>query len=329
MFNKLRNRLILINLGITTFIIVTVFATIYLVSTKTAENRPPAIQNYAMEYFNSDNDNTDNAVGSDDSNTKSIPDDLEKVILFSVREEKKNAANNLLVTLISSGLAIEIAVALVSYFLAEEAIKPVKEAYEAQKVFIANASHEIKTPLASISANLEAADIKDNKWIANVELETAKLTNLNNELLSLARTDLVATTETVETNLKELTLKVLDGFEPRLKDKCLTKRVETASEVKINAADFEQILSILMDNAIKYSDKNITVKLTNHNLEVVNDGKTIEAEKLPHIFDRFYQADKTAEGVGLGLSIAKAVAEKNHWKLTAKSNKKTGFTLSF
>ena len=325
MFNKLRNHLILINLGITTFIIVTVFATIYLVSTKTAENRPPSFQNYSVEHTSDDSDNNNSYSAGENA----IPDDLEKVILFSVREEKKNAASNLLVTLVCSGLAIEIAVALVSYFLAEEAIKPVKDAYEAQKIFIANASHEIKTPLASITANLEAADIKDNKWISNVELEAAKLTNLNNELLSLARTDLVAATEAKEVNLKELTLKVLDGFEPRLKDKRLAKQVETASEVKINAADFEQILSILMDNAIKYSDKNITVKLTNHSLEVINDGKTIEPEKLPHIFDRFYQIDKTAEGVGLGLSIAKAVAEKNHWKLTVKSNKKTGFTLNF
>jgi len=325
MFRKLRNRLILINLGITTFVIVTVFTTIYLISTKTAENRPLNIQEYSTEY----NQRPENANNSAESGNEQNLDEVREMVLFSVREEKKNAANNLLITLICCGVAIEIAVALVSCLLAEEAIKPVKEAYESQKVFIANASHEIKTPLAAISANLEAADIHGNKWISNVELETAKLTKLNNELLNLARTDLVTNTKSEEVDLKELTLKILDSFEPRLNGKTLNKQISLDKKVKINREDFEQILTILMDNAIKYSEKNISVELHDHTLVVSNDGKTIGAEKLPHIFDRFYQADKTREGVGLGLAIAKAVAERNHWKLGAKSNRKTTFTLNF
>ena len=317
MFKKLRNRLILINFGITTFIVAIIFTTIYVVSIKMAENRPLNFQDFALEFDGRDAD------------SNGVPDEVEKVIQFSVREEKKNAANNLLITLISSGVVIEIAVVLISYFLAEEAIKPVKEAYEAQKVFIANASHEIKTPLAAISANLEAADIHNNKWISNVEMETEKLTKLNNDLLSLARTDLVSATNRSEVNLRELALKTLDRMEPRMKGKVITKQIAETGKVKISQEDFEQILTILMDNAIKYSDKNISVKLTQHGLEVVNDGQTIAPEKLPHVFDRFYQGDKSAEGVGLGLAIAKAVAERNHWKLAAKSGKKTRFILTF
>ena len=321
MFRKLRNRLILINLGITTFIIVTVFTTIYLISTKAAENRPLNLPDFSVLYPPN--------LESQSSEDRSAQEDFEKAVILSVREEKQNAAMSLLVTLICSGIAIEIAVALISCFLAEEAIKPVKEAYESQKIFIANASHEIKTPLASISANLEAADIHDNKWIKNVEFETAKLTTLNNELLALARTDLVTKTNLSEVNLKEQTLRVLDGFEPRLMDKCLTKQIEEAGKTKICVEDYEQILSILIDNAIKYSDKNILVKLSGHTLEVTNDGVTIDPQKLAHVFDRFYQTDKTKDGVGLGLSIAKSVADRNHWKLTAKSGKKTTFILSF
>ena len=126
-----------------------------------------------------------------------------------------------------------------------------REAYEAQKVFIANASHEIKTPLAAISANLEAADIKGNKWISNVEIETAKLTNLNNELLKLARTDLMESGATEEVELVALTNRVLDRFEPRLGGKKLVRKINLSGKVKINISDFEQILSILMDNAVK------------------------------------------------------------------------------
>ncbi|MBQ3441522.1 HAMP domain-containing histidine kinase [Candidatus Saccharibacteria bacterium] len=314
MFKKLRNKLILINLGITTLVIVVAFTMIYVIFTKTAENRPlkmpdmPANSEIILEE---------------------IPDDWETIISFNVRQEKESAAQNLLITLISSGLAIEIVVALISYFMAEEAIKPVREAYEAQKVFIANASHEIKTPLAAISANLEAADIKGNKWISNVEIETAKLTNLNNELLKLARTDLMESGATEEVELVALTNRVLDRFEPRLGGKKLVRKINLSGKVKINISDFEQILSILMDNAVKYSDKKIVVELDEHNLKVSNDGAKIPADQIAHVFDRFYQVDKSAEGVGLGLSIAKSMADKNHYKLSVKSDKLTTFLLVF
>lgn len=290
---------------------------IYVISTRSAENRP-------LEITPQDSIEIDENLEQDENS-----DDWHKIIIFSVRQEKQSAAKQLLITLIISGVAIEVMVFIVSLFMADEAIKPIKDAYESQKVFIANASHEIKTPLAAISANLEAADIQNNKWIKNVELETAKLTAINGQLLTLARTDLVTNTEAKPTDLKTLVLKNLDSFEPRLGGKKLTRQISLNKKVKVNATDFEQVLGILLDNAIKYSDKTIIVKLTEHTLTVENDGAKIPAEKLPHIFDRFYQGDKSAEGVGLGLAIAKAVSERNHWKLTCRSNKKTSFTLNF
>ena len=92
----------------------------------------------------------------------------------------------------------------------------------------------------------------------------------------------------------------------------------------------KQILNILLDNAIKYSDKKINIEVNAHEITVKNDGTTIEKEKLAHLFERFYQVDKTKNGVGLGLAIANEVAEKNGWKLVADSDKKsTSFTLKF
>lgn len=317
MFRRLRNKLILINLGITTLVIVVVFTTIYVISTKTAENRPLKFPEMPINLENTG------------ETPEEIPDDWQNLIMLNVKQEKESAAQNLLVTLISSGLAIEIVVALISYFMAEEAIKPVKEAYEAQKVFIANASHEIKTPLAAISANLEAADIEGNKWISNVEIETAKLTNLNNELLKLARTDLMKAGAEEEVELGTLVNRILDRFEPRLKSKKLVRKINLDRKAKVNLADFEQILSILMDNAVKYSDKKIVVELDEHSLRISNDGAKIPADKITHVFDRFYQVNKSTEGVGLGLSIAKSLADKNHYKLSAKSDKLTTFLLVF
>lgn len=308
MFKSLRNKLIWINLGITTAVIIISFTFIYLFATHSAQNRPPIEPTY-VELENGDFENT---------------------IKISLNHEREAAARDLLIILIVAGISIEIIVALVSYFLAEESIKPIREAYESQKIFIANASHEIKTPLAAISANLEAADIKNNKWIKNIEKETAKLTNLNNELLTLARTDLQnSNIAKEEINIKTYINTLLESYESRLTNINLKTRTKSI-KVKINATDFAQIFNILLDNAIKYCDKSIEISANEHELTILNDGVTIKQDDLSHIFDRFYQVDKSSDGVGLGLSIAKATADKNHWQLKAESkNHTTKFIILF
>jgi len=308
MFRKLRNKLILINLGITTAVVVVAFTAVYLFSTHSASQRPPIPEN-EINFFT---------------------DDIENIVRISLNNEKQLAARDLLMLLTMSGLAIELAVALVSYFLAEMAIKPVREAYDSQKVFIANASHEIKTPLAAISANLEAADIQGNKWISNVEKEVIKLSTLNNELLSLARSDLVVESGIREVDLNEIVEGLLDSFESRMRRIKLTVNNGVHGKTKIAAEDFTQIFNILMDNAIKYCNEKINVKITNHELMIGNDGTIITEQEKKHIFDRFYQVDKSAEGVGLGLSIAKSLAERRGWSLSAGTNNgMTEFILKF
>ncbi len=307
MFGKLRNKLILTNLGITSVIILLVFTVIYLASTHSADRRP-LIQENSLGYTN----------------------EMEDFVEIMVRKERDVAARELLVILILSGVSIEILVAIVSYYLAEKAIEPVREAYEAQKFFIANASHEIKTPLAAIAANLEAADIKGNKWINNVEKETTKLAKLNGELLNMARIDLATEATVEETNLEKLTKKTLESMTPRIAQKHFTEDINAYGKIKINKADYIQILEILMDNAIKYADKCINITLNNDALIIENDGKTIAKKDLAHIFDRFYQVDKSADGVGLGLAIAKGLAERNGWTILASSeNNTTKFVVKF
>ena len=310
MFRNLRNKLIFINLGITSLVVVIVFTVIYISSTRIADNRPPMPSDNRLEF--------------------EFSQDVEDFVEKSIAAERQTAARDLLITLIISGVAIEIMVAFISYFLAEEAIKPVREAYEAQKVFIANASHEIKTPLAAIAANLEAADIKNNRWISNVEKETARLTALNGELLTLARTDLINTVNLEEVDLGAVLNREVKTFEPRLNGIDFEKNIATSEKIKINVADLVQIFNILLDNAIKYSDKKISVNLAGRELVVKNDGTVISEKDLTHIFDRFYQADKSAEGVGLGLSIAKTLADRNNWKISVKSSdSETEFVVKF
>ena len=308
MFKKLRNKLMWINVGITTVVLLAVFSTIYIIYTQSANKRPPV------------------PVG----NMTIYSDDVNNFIEITMQNEKQTAARELLIMLIVSGVVIEVAVAVVSYFLAEEAIKPVKDAYEKQKVFIANASHEIKTPLAAIAANLEAAEIRDNHFIDNVVMETEKLARLNGELLTLARTDLSNEVKLEEVDLKRRVEREVEILKPRMAGKEFDVRMDVGDKVKINIADYLQILRILMDNAVKYSDKKITLTVGEHEMMVENDGAVINKKDLPHVFERFYQADKSAEGVGLGLSITKSLAERNSWSLVAESNsKRTSFILKY
>ncbi len=308
MFGKLRNRLILINLSITTLILILTFTFVYISSVNSADRRPPIFEN-DYEMFDID---------------------MEHMVIRSVESERRAAAQNLLINLLLAGVIIEVVVVLASYLLAETAIRPVRDAYDSQKIFIANASHEIKTPLAAISANLEAADIHNNKWISNAEKEVAKLTSLNNELLALARTDLIDDAKEDEVELDELIKENLKVFEPRLNKIHLTKKFSTRGKVKLASMDYIQIFNILMDNAVKYCDKEIKLFVDNHKLIIENDGAKISQKNLPHIFERFYQADKSTDGVGLGLSIAKTTADRNKWTLSAESDKKmTRFILTF
>ena len=245
-----------------------------------------------------------------------------------LRNEREAALKSLLISLIIIGIAVEGIVAILSSFLADAAIKPVQQAYNSQRNFIANASHEIKTPLAAISANLEAADIKDNRWIKNVYKEVDSLTALNQQLLLLAKAEQIPVDATTA-NSSGILSTALDSFAPQFKQKSIMPKVNIQSSQLVAKTDFHQIATILIDNALKYSRKNIEIQLSASQFSITNDGATISAQELPHIFERFYQTDKTSSGIGLGLAIAKTLADRNNWQLTAQSSETTTFQLTF
>lgn len=307
MFKKLKLKFILTNIITSTAIIVVAFSSIYLVA-KNTEARPKGPR----------------------------PPEFDQVIEERLSEQRTASLNSLLYSLIITGIAMELIITVFSIYLAEQAIKPVREAYSAQKAFITNASHEIKTPLAVIQANLEASEIKDNKWIDIALKKTDDLTKFTNQLLLLARTDRpdIKITKT-EFNLNQLISDNLAALEPRTKAHNLSIKFERANKpltLKTNRQALEQILNIYLDNAIKYGKKNIIIETAKSSISVMSDGDLISEEKLPHLFERFYQSDKTSEGVGLGLSIAKSIANKNKWKVEAKIDQKRNlnvFTLQF
>lgn len=309
MFSKLRNKFILTNVITSAIIITMSFSSIYIGTMIAYNNRKP--HDVPAEF-----------------------DETQEMQNAFRRELDKMHAEQLArlaFVLIMVGVITEIFVFIASYYYAEKEIEPVKNAYIKQREFIANASHELKTPIAAARANFEALGTDEQPWTDNVDMELERASRLVNDLLTLARTggrNVEAAKKDVD--LVKIVRKRTQLIEARLGDKKLELDLPEELKTKIADADFTQVIDILLDNAAKYSKSKIVVKLTTNNISVENDGKTISAEKLPHVFERFYQTDKTAEGSGLGLAIAKAVCDQNHWKITAESGKRnTKFTLSF
>lgn len=308
MFRRLRNKFILTNMIITSIILAIAFGSIFAVTVVSNNNRPPEMPN-----------------------RMGISNEWRDAMREEIEKDRARRVERLGVTLIMVAIITELLVFAASYYYAEKSIKPVKDAYEKQREFIANASHELKTPIAAARANFEALDTSEQPWTDNVDSELDRAAKLVNDLLILARTDgRTVVLEKKDVDLSKVVQKHTQLIEARLGEKKLKVDAPKSTSVRIVRVDFEQILDILLDNAIKYSKSKIEVELTDKMLRVTNDGKTISADKLNKVFDRFYQADKTAEGSGLGLAIAKAVADQNSWKIRAESDeKKTSFILEF
>lgn len=231
-----------------------------------------------------------------------------------------------------------------SYYLSRWAIKPVKTALENQRRFISDASHELKTPLAVISANADVleAEIGENKWLSNIKSQSEVMSALVFDLLDLAKMD-----ETGE----ELVLAKFD-----LSSVILSKALEFECAAFENGKTFEQnitegiaytgneeairhLVTILIDNAIKHSDEKgiIRVTLTSSGnkkiFQVYNTGNGIRNSEKDKIFNRFYRSDesrsKSTGGYGLGLSIAKAIVDAHHGTITVdgEENKWVSFTV--
>ena len=342
LFRKLKRHFVMNAVLLSSAIVVIAFSAIYFIVARSFNRQKPIENDLPFRSSTSDPFQKPEPL-SDELNMQ-----IRNTIEDSIRLEREKSLETLLFTLITTGIGIEIIVAIASLWAAENSIKPVREAYKAQKDFVSNASHELKTPLAVIQANLEAADIQDNHWLNNAMQKVEEATELNNSLLALARMDQAATTPAKKSNLRldKLVQKTADFYLPKCQEKGITleffapgateipgtQNVTNTSDaigtISVPRAELTQLLNILLDNAVKYAGKSIKITVARAKISIENDGATIAKDQLAHIFDRFYQVDKSKPGVGLGLSIAKTLADKNNWKLEAKSDQKTTtFTL--
>lgn len=311
MFKKLRNRIIIITMTITTVVLVVAGVSIMLISTTT---RPePKVR---LEVFTSESDGVGMGFPfSDDENN----------LREFIRLDRNEGNTRLLVTLLGVGLIVEAVVFGMVYYLSRRIVEPVKDAYDKQKLFIANASHELKTPLAVIQANMEALEVdeENERWKDNIESEIGHANKLVLDLLQLARMDAgeIGEKKLEKMDLAEEMKRRVEMFAPRFKGKIELKDKSEGKEWTLPRQEVLQVIDILLDNATKYGEKKIVAELGQNDIMISNDGCKVPKEEAEKIFDRFYQTDKTKEGSGLGLAIAKAICEQNKWEIRCESGK--------
>lgn len=256
----------------------------------------------------------------------------------------------LLATFIVVGIVMLIVIFVISLYFANRAIKPIAEVWEKQKQLVADASHELKTPLAIINANSDALlavqeeTIKSQrKWLHYIKAEICRMTKLINDLLYLAKTENTSVRRIYSSlDISSIVNNVVLSMEAIAfeKDIKFSHKVEQDIMVKGDPEQIKQVVMILFDNAIKYTDEkgyiNISLKKTKRYIvfSIKNSGKGISKQDLPKLFDRFYRVDpsRTHEngGYGLGLSIAKAIIDSLGGRIYAESveNESTTFTFT-
>jgi signal transduction histidine kinase len=261
------------------------------------------------------------------------------------------ASQRLLLNLLYSFLGIApltlLAVFIISINIANWSVRPVSEAWEKQRQFIADASHELKTPLAIINANADALALDGDsspenrkKWIGYMKDEIVRMSGLVNELLYLAKVEGNKNKDIYsEFDLGQCTSDICTTLEALIYEKNIALECDISTNVILYSSEskVKKLLTILLDNAVKYTNEGgsihigVTRKKSLAEIIVENSGAGIPAENLPYVFDRFYRADKARENedgsYGLGLAIAKSISEQLGGKLTAESvqNEKTTF----
>lgn len=232
------------------------------------------------------------------------------------------------------------------FFLSRWMILPVQTAFEKQKQFIADASHELKTPLTIITTNAEvlSASLQNNKWLNHILAQTNRMSTLIRELLELARLDSGRESQDfLEFNMSTAVKNTALSFESMAYEYGKTYEINIMDNILLagNENGIKQLTTILLDNAFKYSDDRgkISISLSQHGdkkiLTIENTGKGIAKEEQTRIFERFYRSDSSRSresgGYGLGLSIASSIVQTHRGNIQVKSDEQshTKFIVTF
>ena len=274
--------------------------------------------------------------------------EVHKIVFASNNMVFANLRNTVLVS-VGLFFGSMVIIFLISLWLSGLAVKPVKKAWEQQKQFVADASHELKTPLTVILANNnimmshpQSRVTDERQWLESTEEEAQHMKQLIDQMLFLAKSDAGNTqVQLSEVNLSEIVEGSALNFEPVAFEREVLIDTDIRPDILMqgNQLQLNQLAHILIDNAVKYAEDNSTVTIALHKhgdgteFTVNNKGSVISKEEMEHIFDRFYRAEKsrTTKGYGLGLAIAQRIVEDMNGKITVQSNQTDGttFTASF
>lgn len=260
---------------------------------------------------------------------------LEVVYGFVDVTNEQAYLSNMIWTFLFVFLGSFVLVYFISNYFSSQSLKKIKEAFNKQKEFIANASHELKTPIAIISTNADILiqEEKENKWLNNIKYETERMSKLTKDLLYLTKMneDTPREIDFIKANISELVESSVLGFEALAYDKAIELKsdIEPNIYAMVEPNQMSQVFHILMDNAIKYTNQsgliNVSVKVVHHHLiyTIANSGDGISKSDMENIFDRFYMGDKSRsineKSFGLGLSIAKSIIDHHQGKISCTS----------
>lgn len=263
-------------------------------------------------------------------------------LLFSIFDYTSYISNTnvMFFSLLIGYFIVIVLLSFSAIIIAERTISPIREAFYKQKELIANASHELKTPLTVINTNLSVLENNktetiesQNRWINNIIEQTNRMNRLIYQMLDLSKTESLLASETkLPIQLSELIEKLVMEFEVNAFEKKIhvTSNIEENIVFNGNMENMIKLFTILIDNAIKYTQENgaidlsLTQKKNKIEFTIQNTGKGIEKENLGKVFQRFYKQDESYNqdsnhSFGLGLAIAKAIVDQLNGTITVTS----------
>jgi two-component system, OmpR family, sensor histidine kinase CiaH len=259
-------------------------------------------------------------------------------------EPEHSALGQLRVVLLAAFGGSVIAAALAGFILSGRVLRPIQVAMDSQRTFIADASHELRTPVAVVRTNAELLKRHmgsqdrpksngDDVAVDDILSESDRLGRMVDQMLTLAQADageqpLVLSDVSLNEVVDEAARSMRSLAQAR--EVSMSTNLDGIIEVRGDAARLRELVSVLLDNAVKYTDAGgkveVAVRKENRKavISVSDSGEGIPTESLPHVFDRFYRVDKARSresgGTGLGLAIARHIVEAHGGTINVRSN---------